>query len=93
MQSTKSISESTQNQNVNIVNDTLHDTTVTLEDILRLANETRQSGVNSMNELGRQGEQLQYMHNQMNHIDKDMSLAKQTIHTLEVKWYNPFTWF
>jgi len=97
MQSTKSTSKSIQNQNQNqtasIGDDKLQDTTDTLEDLLKLANETRSIGVNSMNELGRQGEQLHHMHNQMDNIDNNMSLAKQTIHTLEVKWYNPFTWF
>lgn len=67
-------------------------TTNNLEDMLKIARETREIAANSAIKLDRQGEQLQHMKKQMNEIDGDMVKAKKTIRNMEFKWYDPRTW-
>ena len=82
-----------QNQSHDQTQDLLADTTATLEEMLRIANETREMATNASLELNKQGEQLEHMRNKMDTIDENLANAKKGMNNLEVKWYDPRTWF
>lgn len=71
----------------------LADTTATLEEMLRMANETREMATNASLELNKQGEQLEHMREKMDTVDNNLAIAGKAMNNLEVKWYDIRTWF
>jgi hypothetical protein len=66
--------------------------TAKLDDVLRLARETREIGSITMNELSGQGDRLRGLHGKLNQIDGDVSQANSLARKMKRSWWNPFVW-
>ena len=63
-----------------------------LDDVLRLARETREIGNNTTAELSLQGERLRGLDGKLSKVDADISQANSLARKMKKAWYNPFTW-
>jgi hypothetical protein len=64
-----------------------------LEELLRIAEETKNIGCGINMELLRQRERLQDISSNVIVIDNSINKAEQLIKNIEKKWYDPRTWF
>lgn len=69
------------------------DSTQSLKDSLRMARESQNIANNVNLELGRQGDQLKSIKNNMSNVNNNIDKSSKSLTRMERKWYDPRHWF